>query len=131
MNKKFTIPAILFFITILSLGCLQQSAVNSITVKELKEKIKADSSIVILDVRTEQELSGPLGKIESSINIPVQDLSRRIDELDKYKNQNIYVICRSGNRSKIGTQILSAKGFNAINVLGGMLDYSKEVETKF
>ena len=59
------------------------------------------------------------------INIPVQVLNQRINELDKYKDKNIAVICRSGNRSVMATKIIQAKGFNAKNVLGGMKSYNK------
>ncbi|MCB0749784.1 MAG: rhodanese-like domain-containing protein, partial [Ignavibacteriae bacterium] len=67
-----------------------------------------------------------LGQIKGVINIPVQVLSQRINELDKYKDKNIAVICRSGNRSVMATKIMQAKGFKAKNVLGGMQAYNKQ-----
>jgi len=45
--------------------------------------------------------------------------------LEKYKDRNIAVICRSGHRSKIATEILLKNGYKAINVLGGMRAYSQ------
>lgn len=100
---------------------------NNITVKELKNQIKEDPNLIILDVRNPDELKGPLGKIDGVINIPVQDLGNRIDELDKYKNKEIAVICRTGHRSSIGTKILLKNGFKKVeNVEGGMTAYREK-----
>ena len=88
--------------------------------------MKTDSSLVILDVRTPAELAGSLGKIDGVINIPVQKLEVKINELNSYKNKNIDVICRTGHRSRIATDILLKHGFKAKNVLGGMTKYWEE-----
>lgn len=106
----------------LTISCAQQSK-NSITVEQLNNEITSDSNLVILDVRTPAELTGSLGKIEDVINIPIQELESRIDELEKYKDRNIAVICRTGRRSAIGTDILIKNGFKAKNVLGGMVEF--------
>jgi rhodanese-related sulfurtransferase len=106
-------------------GYAQQDTASTMSVKDLKQLINRDSSLVILDVRTAAELSGSLGKINGVINIPIQELQSRIGELDKYKDKKIAVICRSGNRSNTGTRLLREKGFDAKNVLGGMIEYRK------
>ena len=119
----------IFLITVFSLflininACAQQVDETNITVKQLKEKMKTDSSLVILDVRTPQELTGNLGQIEGVINIPVQELGKRVGELEKYKNKDLVVICRSGNRSAVATKFLNENGFKAKNILGGMKAY--------
>lgn len=102
----------------------EQNDVN-MSVAALKESMKSDSNLIILDVRTPQELVGEHGQIEGVINIPVQVLSQRINEMEEYKDKNIAVICRSGNRSVFATKIMRAKGYNAKNVLGGMKAYNK------
>ena len=107
------------------LGCAQQDKDSTMTVEELRRLMKSDSTLVILDVRTPGELVGSLGKIESVINIPINELQSRVNELAKYKDKEIAVICRSGNRSNTGTRFLRANGFNAKNVLGGMIEYRK------
>jgi len=120
---------ILMFLSIFSslnfLGCAQQDKDSIMTVQELKKLMKDDSTLVILDVRTPAELVGPLGKIDNVINIPIQELESRVGELIKFKDKEIAVICRSGNRSNTGTRILRANGFDAKNVLGGMIEYRK------
>lgn len=102
----------------------EQDDVN-MTVASLKEAMKSDSNLVILDVRTPQELVGEHGQIEGVINIPVQVLSQRINEMEEHKDKNIAVICRSGNRSVFATKIMKAKGYKVKNVLGGMKAYNK------
>jgi len=104
---------------------IKQTDKKEITVTELQYLIDTDSNLVILDVRTPEELNGPLGHIKGVINIPVQVLDKRAGELAEYKNDKIYVICRSGHRSGIATELLSKKGFNVINVLGGMISYNR------
>ncbi len=126
--KKYIIP-ILFSVFVLT-ACAQKSNVPTISTQDFVSKVKNDSSLVILDVRTPQELAGPLGQINGVINIPVQQLDKRIDELKKNKNKTIYVICRSGNRSTTGTKILRENGYDAYNVSGGMREYRKEVGAK-
>ena len=96
---------------------------KDITVTQLKEQMKTDSTLVILDVRTKEELTGELPKIESAINIPLQELQDRIDELEPYKNKEIAVICRSGRRSSQAYDILKKQGYYVENVLGGMKAY--------
>tara|TARA_B110000263_G_scaffold140656_1_gene121961 strand:+ start:787 stop:1080 length:294 start_codon:yes stop_codon:yes gene_type:complete len=88
--------------------------------EEFQSKILNENTFV-LDVRTEAEFYGPLGHIDGAILIPIDELSLRIDELDEAKNKDIYVVCRSGNRSNVGKNILRENSFNAINVDGGML----------
>lgn len=110
-------------------SCAQVDEEKSITDEQLREEMKTNENLIILDVRNPYELSGPLGYIEGAINIPVQELETRIGELDKYKEKDIRVICRSGRRSLIATNLLLARGFSAENILGGMKEYrASEVE---
>ncbi|MDP4116997.1 MAG: rhodanese-like domain-containing protein [Bacteroidota bacterium] len=96
------------------------------TIKEFKEEIIADKELKILDVRMPEEFVGNLDKIPNAMNIPVQQLSFRVDELDPFKGNKIAVICRSGVRSRAAVAILKENGFNAINVDGGMLAYAEK-----
>lgn len=98
-----------------------------ISVEEMNKRSN-DSSLIILDVRTPEELKGSLGKIEGVINIPLQQLKDRLHELQQYKNKEIAVICRSGNRSNTAAKILNENGFNAYNVTGGMIEYRRKIK---
>ncbi|MFQ6606297.1 MAG: rhodanese-like domain-containing protein [Fidelibacterota bacterium] len=93
--------------------------VPSITVEGVRARM-AEGKPFILDVRTVPEYDGPLGHIEGSYLIPVQELENRLEELEPYKDQELIVVCRSGNRSRRATKLLNSYGFKAINMLGGM-----------
>tara|TARA_Y100000748_G_scaffold238278_1_gene202338 strand:- start:46 stop:372 length:327 start_codon:yes stop_codon:yes gene_type:complete len=94
--------------------------IDVVSMEEFQSNI-LDSNTVILDVRTEEEFHGSLGHIKGAILIPIDELSMRINELNEVKSKDIYVVCRSGNRSRVGREILRENSFNAINVDGGML----------
>lgn len=92
--------------------------VKTIDFKEI-DNIDKNTSI-ILDVREEFELI--LGTIENSIHIPLGDLRNRINELPKDKT--IYTLCQVGQRGYVASRILTQKGYDAINIDGGMKTYS-------
>ena len=125
-KQKYFLP-VLFLVLISLFACnkAQEKDNFNLTAEELITAMKSGSDLVIFDVRTPQELVGEHGQIKGVINIPVQVLETRINELDEYKDNNIAVICRSGNRSVNGTKILLQNGFKAKNVIGGMKAYNK------
>ena len=125
--QKIKYLFLLLFIVSSAVSCQSNEANDdfNMTVSDLKEVMKTDTNLVILDVRTPQELVGEHGQIEGVINIPVQVLSQRVNEMEEYKDKNIAVICRSGNRSVMATKIMQAKGYKAKNVLGGMKAFNK------
>lgn len=98
-------------------------AQESITIDQLFEKINTDKNMVILDVRSEAEVAGQLKMIDGAINIPIQELQERFTELNKYKNKEIIVICRTQNRSSASSAFLNEKGFNTKYVTGGIVEY--------
>ncbi|GAB4287421.1 MAG: rhodanese-like domain-containing protein [Ignavibacteriaceae bacterium] len=121
--KPVLMKLYLFLLVTSFISCAQTENPPSMSVQELRNEMKENSNLIILDVRTPQELAGPLGHIDGVINIPVQELGRRINELEKFKDKDIAVICRTGNRSTYGTELLIKHGFKARNVLGGMTEY--------
>ena len=78
---------------------------------------------VVLDVRTPEEFAE--GHLPNAVNIPVDEVARRIDEVDRLvasdKSRPIVTYCGSGARSKTATQILEAAGHTRV-VNGGGLD---------
>jgi len=80
----------------------------------------------ILDVREEAEFA--FGHIEGATSIPMDELDSRMNELDK--NQEIYVICRTGKRSDLAAQKLAKHGFEKVyNVLPGMTGWTGDLTT--
>jgi rhodanese-related sulfurtransferase len=123
--NKIRFEFIVLFLIFTSISVAQQISSNSISMQEFKDLLKSNKSIVLLDVRTPEELAGPLGKIDQAINIPVQNLEQRINELKSYKDKEIIVICRTQNRSAVAVNILLQNGYKAKNVLGGMVEFRK------
>ena len=73
----------------------------------------------VLDVRTASEFNR--ANVPSSVNIPVDELRNRLDELPKDVTINAY--CGVGIRSYIACGILMQNGFAARNISGGFLTY--------
>ena len=119
---------LLFFVLTFSMYCCSKN-VDVISMSEFQDKI-LDNKTVVLDVRTEEEYFGPLGHINGSILIPINELEDRLDELNDYKENTIYVVCRSGNRSGFGKDILNENNFTAVNVDGGMLAWKADKNEK-
>ncbi len=86
---------------------------------------KNKDKTIILDVRTPQEVVQD-GKIKGAILIPVDQLAQNIDKLKEYKDKNILVYCRSGNRSVAASRILSSLGFKVYNIRGGINEWKEE-----
>lgn len=80
---------------------------------------------LILDVREAAEYA--FGHIEDAKSIPMGELELRLEELDK--NEEIYVICRSGNRSDLAAQLLANNGFTKVyNVPQGMNEWNGKIK---
>ncbi len=83
------------------------------------ERLPADGSVTLLDVRTPEEYS--LGHINGFQNIPVDELRQRLGEIEKEKP--VYIICQSGLRSYLAARILTGEGYDTYNFSGGFRFY--------
>ena len=83
-----------------------------------------NDNIFLLDVRTAEE--NAFGAISGSVNIPLDQLRSRINELPKDKE--IYIYCAVGLRGYLALKILTAHGFkNVKNLSGGYKTYSTAI----
>lgn len=73
----------------------------------------------LLDVRTPSEFSA--GSIPGAINIPVDEIRLRVNEIEK---KPVLVNCQVGQRGHTATLLLQELGFDATNLDGGYLTYS-------
>ncbi len=76
------------------------------------EKIIKEKQGTIVDVRTPSEFTG--GNVAGSINIPLEELEKRMDELKKLK-QPLVLCCASGGRSGQAHGYLAQKGIECFN----------------
>lgn len=84
------------------------------------EALAASDDDMVVDVRTAEEFRR--GHLEGALNIPVDELRDHLAELPHDKR--LIVHCQSGLRSYIACRILSQKGFDCVNVVGGYGFYS-------
>lgn len=92
-----------------------------ITAEELREALKNNTDIVLLDVRTAAENAAyNLG----GLLIPLNELPTRLTELNP--NAQIVVYCQSGRRSAAAIEILVAANFNAVRHLQGGVNEWRE-----
>lgn len=99
---------------------------KSITVDEVKSRLKNGESLNLLDVREADERADfNIG----GIHIPLSDIqSMQTDPIEDWRDKEVIVYCRSGNRSGMAGLYLEQMGFQKIkNLTGG----TKEWETKF
>lgn len=80
---------------------------NNEAVKEMITK-----NAIVVDVRSPSEFQG--GHVAGSINIPLQTISGKVDEL-KAKNKPLVLCCASGNRSGQAERVLKNAGLECIN----------------
>jgi adenylyltransferase/sulfurtransferase len=100
--------------------------VPEISVHDLKERRDAGSAPFLLDVREPYEAD--IASIGADQLIPVDELEKRLDELEADKDTEIVVHCRSGGRSAKATKLLREKGYEASNLAGGVLAWSDEID---
>ncbi len=120
-NPIFQVGAILVVALIVYLIATTRggsAAASEVTVDQAYEMYQ--SGTFTLDVRTQEEWDEY--HAPNTTLIPLDELEARISELPK--DQEILVICRSGNRSQQGRDILLAAGFNATSMTGGLKEWS-------
>lgn len=131
MKKNLIITFTLLSVILLMAGCQKKEtseAVNykNLTVDEAAALIVSNPDIILIDVRTPDEIK-ETGTIENSSNIDFKaaDFKEKVSTLDKSKEYLLF--CRTGNRSGQASQIMADLGFTNINNLkdAGYDEFSK------
>jgi rhodanese-related sulfurtransferase len=97
----------------------------SLTPRQAEELLRADTSTVLLDVRTDEEFHGAGGRLARALHVPVDELEARIAELSPALGRTVIVYCRSGRRSRNAVALLGKNGFRAFNLEGGILAWQE------
>ena len=99
-----------------------QSEVEVLEPQAFIERVKADTSAIILDVRQPEEFAE--GHLAQGINLDWLNQTVFINGLAKLnKQKTYYVYCRSGRRSQAAAGKLKAEGFQVVDLKGGYLHW--------
>ncbi len=90
-----------------------------ITLEETARRVAEDKDFVLLDVRTAADYHGELGHIKGSLNIPLEELEQRLEELTPHQARPIGLICTTDRRSSAAARLLRKQGFADVAVVSG------------
>lgn len=93
-------------------------SVTELPASTLKQRLEAGEPLLVLDVREPWEYA--IAHLEGSLNIPLNEIPRRLKELDA--ESDIIVMCKVGGRSRRAAEFLSAQGFDRVSNLSGGID---------
>jgi rhodanese-related sulfurtransferase len=131
-NKYLFVLFLVLAITTLSACSTKNDSSTSdyskITTTEAKEMMDKDSSVTILDVRSEEEFN--TGHIEGAILIPDTDILDKAEEILTDKSATILVYCRSGRRSALASADLVELGYSNVYDFGGIIDWKYDIVTE-
>lgn len=102
----------------------EAAGIEMISPRDVQALLEKDPQVKLLDVRSILEFVQ--AHIKDSINIPIDMLSAKIDDLSKTNNKYI-VFCRTGNRSPMAADMLIQAGLHNVKVMdGGISRWQKE-----
>jgi len=99
---------------------------QEITATDLKQRLDNGDDLQIIDVREANEVA--IARMPNTVHIPLGEVLNRMDEIDP--NRETVVHCKGGVRSARAIEALQRSGFkgNLINLKGGILAWSNEVD---
>ena len=100
---------------------------KKISAADAKARMDSGDTIVILDVRTQEEYDA--GHIAGAILVPNETIADKQPALLPDLDAEILVYCRSGNRSAQAAKKLIAIGYTNVVDFGGIIDWPYDVVT--
>ncbi len=94
---------------------------RDIDAAELAGRMGTTTAPVVLDVRDPDEVEE--WSIPGSVNVPVGELERRVDELPR--DREVVTVCASGSRSAVAAELLTRRGLHVSNLRGGMAAWAR------
>ena len=96
-----------------------------LTPNELAQRLADQEDFALIDVR-ELSYEWEIGRIPGARLIPLGTLRHAMGSLDT--SREVVVYCRSGVRHADAARVLRAAGFRALNLTGGILRWSDDVD---
>jgi phage shock protein E len=121
MRVQLSLAAIGLVLTVLDGSVLAQTQdaklTQQLTVTDAKQQTQRHNNVIWIDVRTKEEYDS--GHLPGAIHIPYEQITDKISQLTQDKNTEIQLYCRSGRRSGIALESLTALGFSKVSNAGG------------
>lgn len=101
----------------------KQRAGASVSPAQAIQMINKDDALV-LDIRDKKDFGK--GHVVNAENIPFANLAGRLSELEPHKSRPVVLICKTGTTVGVASKMLKEKGFNAIRMTGGMMEWEAQ-----
>jgi len=132
-DNKYVTPLLITLLIVLAVKFIPRffSGAKYVNPEEVEKALSSGDDVVVIDVRSEGEFVGSLGHIKGAVNLPLGELSNKLDALSEqlapYKEEPVYAVCRTDNRSAIAAGTLKKAGFKDVRVVtGGMTRWTRE-----
>ncbi len=100
---------------------------GKLTTAELKQRLDRHDEILVLDVRAARDYAGKSGHIPNAKSIPLDELPRRLTEIESYRDRPLAVICRTNRMSGKAVTLLRTAGYQqALLVDDGMVGWERQ-----
>ncbi|SEN54026.1 rhodanese-like domain-containing protein [Paenibacillus sp. OV219] len=91
--------------------------------QQLAAQLSQGEQPFMLDVRELNEWAA--GHLAGAVHIPVGQLLERLNELPA--GRELVVMCKAGGRSGLACELLSERGYDVINLTGGLMSWTGEL----
>ncbi len=101
--------------------------ITTLQAKQVKKMIDNYEFDLIIDLRTEDNYLK--GHIPGAINIPINEITDKVEFLNEYKDKHVILYCGIGSQSKSACKVLALNGFDKLyNLANGMKTYTYDLE---
>lgn len=123
--KTILIPLLFLILTLGIRGQETNTKSSLISVDQMKEMLRENPEVLLLDVRTPEEFEQSHLPGARNIDFLSDDFLQVVGDLPK--DQPVYLYCRSGNRSAKAASLINNMGFpNTYDMEGGYLEWEKQ-----
>jgi phage shock protein E len=114
---RAAIAGTLLIATSMALACGARRETSDISQSEVETRLGSAHPPLMLDVRTPAEFS--TGHVPGAVNIPIDTLGKRMNEIDDRRGEEVVVYCERGPRATKAAAMLGEAGFSAVRHLTG------------
>ena len=105
----------------------EKAEIKTMTGEELvaQNSDEKKDEVIIIDVRSSEEYKA--GHIPNAININVDELEGKLNEIEDYKNKPVITYCNSGKKSGTAAEILVNNGFQDVTNAHGVKEFQYDL----